>query len=108
MTLSTSRGQRRLANFLTVPALLPRARGEPCPPCVDFEVKWEPGSSTNVCGSYMASHRAGVKTFTTRRQGPLMPPAQVSARPLGRQARVDRSPLRYTHGTMETAGFKYL
>ena len=98
----------RLANFLTVPALLPRARGEPCPPCVDFEVKWEPGSSTTACGNYTASHRAGVTTFTTRYQGPLLPPAPTSARPLGKQPRVDRSPLRYIHGTMETARFKYL
>ena len=37
-----------------------------------------------------------------------MPPAPTGARPVGRQPRVDRLSLRYTHGTMETARFKYL
>ena len=60
--LSTSRGQRRLANFLTVPALLPRARGEPCPPCVDVEVKWEPGSSTSVYGNAQSRRHNGHHT----------------------------------------------
>ena len=59
MALSAaSRGQQRLAKFLTVPALLPRACGEPCSPCVEIEVKWEPGSCFNVCGIYTASHKA--------------------------------------------------
>ena len=76
---------------------------------MDFEVKWEPGISINVCGNYTASHRAGVTaTFTTRRQGPLKPPVPTGAWPLGRQPRADRLPLRYTHGTMETSRFKYL
>ena len=85
---------------------MPRER----PICVDFEVKWEPCSSSNVCGNYLASHKAGITTFTTRRKGPQLPPAPTARaqRPLGHQAKTDLQTLRYTHGTMETARYRYL
>ena len=43
-----------------------------------------------------------------RRQGPQQPPSPTADRPLGRQPKSTRQPLKYIHGTMETASFHFL
>ena len=73
-------------------------------PVWTFEVKWEPRTSSNVCGNYLASHKEGVTvtTFTTRRQGPQLPPALMAERPLRSYPKTDRQALR------EVVRFRYL
>ena len=58
-----------LAPYATDPALLPQVTCEERPPCVDFEVIWEKGSSSNSDGNISAQHNAGITTFSAARAG---------------------------------------
>ena len=62
-------------------------------------------SAQNECSRRLveASHKAGVTTFSMHRQDPQQPPNPTANCPLGRQPKRARQPLKYIHGTMETA-----